>query len=95
MRRRVLHSFVALLYLSAVAVLGVHHHHEYADATGSDSHCAACQWHLQANAETPPCPVSLPPLTFVTFQVSIPVSSQAQTPYLSSTDSRAPPITRF
>jgi hypothetical protein len=94
MSRRVFGSFVVLVYLSAVVALGVHHHHEHADVSGHDSQCAACQWQLQGNAEKSPCPVALPPLRFLTFQDPVPARSQAERPYLSSTDSRAPPIAR-
>jgi hypothetical protein len=92
MKWRVLSSFMVLAYLSAVIALGVCHHHEHADADGHDSHCAACQWHLQSNAEPPAGPIVLPFLKLISIQACIPIRSQAQTLFPASTDCRAPPI---
>ncbi|HZL37547.1 MAG TPA: hypothetical protein VFC78_19670 [Tepidisphaeraceae bacterium] len=93
MKRRLSISLVALLYMSAALVFGALHHHEHTDASGHDDHCAACHWQLEAKTVAPKCPVVMPLLTVTWVRVIIPVSVQAETPFISSTASRAPPVT--
>jgi hypothetical protein len=87
-------AFISLLYLSVAVVFGaIHdHHQETVHTDGHDDDCAACQWQLHANTDVPVCEVAPVILEFTFRQLVVPASLPAESPFLSSTASRAPPI---
>jgi hypothetical protein len=93
MNRRIFSSFVSLLYVSVALVLGViHDHHPRVYHPGHGADCAACQWQLQANTDVP-LSVVAPVVQVVVFRpVLLPASVPAESPFFSSTASRAPPL---
>ena len=97
MNRRLLSSFVTLLYVSVALVFGVihhhDHHHEHATADGHDDHCAACQWQLTANGVVPVYAVAPVVQLVVVRPLLIPASAPVSAPFFASTASRAPPVT--
>jgi len=90
---RFLGGLICAFYASVAILFSVlhEHHHATTHCDGHDDDCAACQWQACATTDAPVCEVAPVVLPVDYRSLTIPASLPAESPFFSSTASRAPP----